>query len=33
MHIWITLSGPGHQHQEPFFDLKFYWKPGYNISL
>jgi len=33
MHIWIILSGPGRQRQEPVFWLKFYWKPGCCTSL
>jgi len=33
MHIWIRLSDPGRQHQEPIFDLKFYGKPGCSKSL
>jgi len=29
----MMSSGPRRQRQEPFFDLSFYWKLGYNMSL
>jgi len=29
----MTSLGPGHQHQESFFDSSFNWKVGYNMSL
>jgi len=33
MHIWIRLSGPRHQHQEPIFYLEFCGKSGCSTSL
>jgi len=34
VYIRMMSSGPaGHQRQEPFFDLSFYLKVGYNTSF